>query len=106
MVPFSRSKRKCRIRQMSKFTLKWAAGVVCVLVIALCACGLFGQDVPSERDYFFYGVALDFKDPALCARIPRYVSNGGSNWSTPPGYQISYLQSDCYYNLAGATHDL
>jgi hypothetical protein len=92
---------------MSKFTLKWA-GVNCVLLIALCGCRLFGQrqDLPTERDYFFYQVAVEFKDPALCQKVPPNVTDGGSNWGTPPGYQIIYLQSYCYYNLAGAMHDL
>jgi hypothetical protein len=97
-----------KIRRMNEFTLKWAAGANCVLLIALCGCSLSGQqqDLPSQRDFFIYGVALEFKDPALCQKIPPYVAGGGSDWSTPPGYQISYLQSRCYYNLAGATHVL
>ena len=51
-------------------------------------------------------MANQFKDPALCQRISPYAAGPGSNWATPPGYQISYLQSYCYYNLAGAIPDL
>lgn len=88
--------------------MKWAAAIAGILLIALSGCSLFGQrqDLPTQRDYFIYGIALEFKDPALCQKIPLDASNGGSSWSTPAGYQISYLQSDCYYNLAGSTHDL
>lgn len=93
---------------MSQITAKWATGVIYVLVIAVCGVGLFGQEqgVPAQRDFFIYGVAMEFRDPLLCQKIPRDVTSGGHNWSTPPGYQISYLQSECYYNLAGKTHDL
>lgn len=67
---------------------------------------MFGQQVdpPAERDLFIYGVALEFRDSGLCQKIPRYAlgSEGGFG---PAGYQISYLQSQCYYYLADTLHD-
>jgi hypothetical protein len=54
---------------------------------------------PTDRDIFIYEVALQFKDPELCQRIPRYVEGNGSGGD--PGREISYLRSDCYFNLAG-----
>jgi hypothetical protein len=66
----------------------------------------FGQrvDDPTDRDCFIYGVALEFRDSELCRKIPRYTLGGEVGWS-PAGYQISYLQSDCYYYMADTVHD-
>jgi hypothetical protein len=93
---------------MIRLRIKWLAGVIYVLLLASTGSSLFAQrqDLPTERDEFFYQVALEFADPALCKKISTYASSGGSDWATPPGYQISYLQSYCYYNLAGAMRDL
>ena len=93
---------------MKRVAPRCARGVILGFVIAVCGPVLVGQQqsVPTQRDLFLFGVAMDFRDPALCQKIPPDRSGGGHNWSTPPGYQISYLQSECYYNLAGKTHDL
>jgi hypothetical protein len=57
----------------------------------------------TDRDLFVYQVALEFKEPGLCQKIPPYAEGKGSG--DQPGYQISYLQSDCYFELASALHD-
>jgi hypothetical protein len=60
---------------------------------------------PTEKDIFLYGVAMQFKDPGPCERISRFAEGSGGGMG-PPGYEISYLQSQCFYNLAGSLHDL
>ncbi len=84
--------------------MKWA-GVVCALLIAWWGFRVFGQTIepPTERDTFIYGVATEFGEPRLCEKISRYASGGGGS---EPGYQVSYLQSKCYYRLAGSLHDV
>jgi hypothetical protein len=59
---------------------------------------------PTDRDIFIYEVALQFKDPELCQKIPPYAEGSGTGGD--PRREISDLQSDCYFNLAGAPHDL
>ncbi len=68
---------------MSQVT-KWASGVIYGLIIAVFGVGLFGQQqgVPTQRDFFIYGVAMEFRDPALCQKIPPDLSAGGHNRST------------------------
>ena len=88
--------------------MKWAmwAGIVCSIMVAWWLFRMYGQplDPPTERDRFFYGVATQFRQPSLCAKISRYAEGSGGGWDRP-GYQISYLQSDCYFNLAGGLGD-
>ncbi len=85
--------------------MKWAA-LVCALLIAWWGYRTFGQrvDDPTDRDFFIYSVALRFEQPGLCQKIARYAL-GGEGGSDPPGYQIRYLQSQCYLYLADALHD-
>lgn len=59
----------------------------------------------TERDIFTYEVAMQFKDPGLCEKISRYAEGWGGGMG-PKGYEISYLRSQCFYNLAGTLHDL
>lgn len=58
---------------------------------------------PTDRDIFIYQVAMQFKDLDLCQKIPPFAEGNGSG--DRPGYQISYLQSDCYFKLANTLHD-
>jgi hypothetical protein len=58
----------------------------------------------TDRDVFIYQVALEFKAPGLCEKIPRFAA--GNRSGNTPGYQMNYLQSDCYFTLASALHDL
>lgn len=85
--------------------MKWA-GVICALLIAWWGYRVFGQrvDDPTDRDRFIYGVALEFKQPGLCQKIARYAL-GGAGGFDPLGYQIRYLQSQCYLYLADTLHD-
>jgi hypothetical protein len=86
-------------------TMKWA-GVICALLIASWGYRTFGQrlDPPTERDTFIYGVALQFREPRLCQKVARYAEGSGGGWGIA-GYQISYLQSNCYFFLADTLHD-
>jgi hypothetical protein len=59
----------------------------------------------TDRDIFVYEVAMQFKDAGSCEKISRYAEGSGGGMG-PPGYEISYLRSQCFYNLAGALHDL
>jgi hypothetical protein len=67
---------------------------------------MFGQpfDPPTDRDRFIYGVAEQFKSPTLCEKIAHYAGDSEAGWGQP-GYQIGYLQSQRYFNLAGELYD-
>src|ERR1017187_2731246 len=69
----------------------------------LRATTIYPLQPPTDRDIFIYEVAIQFKDPNLCQKIPPYAEGNGSG--ERPGYEISYLQSGCYFELAGALHD-
>jgi hypothetical protein len=76
-------------------------------VLVLCWCGGHWVITPTlapitDRDEFFYGVAIHFKAPQVCSKIGRDDDGG---FSEQPGYQIAYLQSRCYYDLAQTTKD-
>jgi hypothetical protein len=83
------------------------AGLLCALLVAWWLYRPFGQrsEQATEWDTFLFGVALQFKAPELCEKIPLYAAGAGAGWGQP-GYQISYLQSECYFNLASELHDL
>jgi hypothetical protein len=85
--------------------MKWA-GLVCGLLIAWVLFRMFGQrvDMPNDRDSFIYEIALNFREPGLCQKIARYAEGCEAGFARP-GYQISYLQSDCYLYLAAALPD-
>jgi hypothetical protein len=52
---------------------------------------------PSDRDQFFFLVALDFEQPALCGRIDgRADASREEGWK----FQIRRLRSVCYSRLA------
>jgi hypothetical protein len=57
----------------------------------------------TDRDMFFYSVSIHFKGPQVCSNKGRYVAGG---FSEQPGYQIGYLQSRCFYDLAQVTKDV
>ncbi len=63
---------------------------------------------PTDQERFIYDIALDFKEPKLCKKIDPYAE-GRDMWGgmtpAPAGYQLTYLQSDCYLFLAAALHD-
>jgi hypothetical protein len=61
------------------------------------------MDPIADRDEFFYSVSVHFKSPATCSKIGRYTAGG---FSEEPGYQIAYLQTRCYYDLAQITKDV
>jgi len=56
----------------------------------------------TDRDEFFYSVSTHFKAPQACSKIGHYVAGG---FSEQPGYQIAYLQTRCFYDLAQITKD-
>ena len=60
---------------------------------------------PTDRDFFFFDVAVQFPAPDVCSKINPYALGSEAAFSTP-GYQVSYLQSECYYDLAGVSGDL
>jgi len=84
---------------------RWLA-VPVILILAylgLAHATTYRLEPPTDRDIFLYQVALQFGDANLCQKIPPYAEGSGS--ADRPGYQISYLQSDCYFKLANAVHD-
>jgi len=77
-------------------------------VLVLGWCGYHWVITPTldpiiDRDEFFYSVAIHFKAPQACSKIGRYDAGG---FSGQPGYQIAYLQSRCFYDLAQITKDV
>lgn len=58
----------------------------------------------TDQDRFIYQVAVQFKQPELCQKISQYAVGNGS--MDTPGYQVSYLQSECYFKLASAVGDI
>ena len=82
-------------------------GLLCALLVAWWLYRSFGQrsEPTTERDTLLFGVALQFKAPELCEKIPRDAAGAEVGWGQP-GYQISYLQSECYFNLASELHEL
>jgi hypothetical protein len=90
-----------------RLAIRWA-GVICALLIAWWAYRTFGQrlDLPTDRDRFIYAVATQFREPGLCQKISRHAEgSGGGTLGGLPGYNVSYLQSNCYWNLAAVLHD-
>ena len=64
--------------------------------------------MPTEEERFIYDIALEFRQPKLCQKIGPYAE--GRDWwggmtPAPAGYQITYLQSDCYLFLASVLRD-
>jgi hypothetical protein len=55
-----------------------------------------------DRDVFFYSVGINFQAPQSCSKIARTAGGGNSK---DPGYQVAYLRSRCYYDLAQALND-
>jgi hypothetical protein len=77
-------------------------------VLVLGWCGYHWVITPTlapiiDRDEFFFSVAIRFKAPQACSKIGRYDAGG---FSEQPGYQIAYLQSRCFYDLAQITKDV
>jgi TonB family protein len=58
-------------------------------------------EVPTDLDYFFFVVAVNFKAPEVCPKINAMAR--GSGWSRR-GYEVSVLQSECYSELATLLH--
>jgi hypothetical protein len=55
----------------------------------------------SEKDDFLYVVAWTLEEPALCGRIdPRAIGRPDQSNST----DFTYMQSDCYRNVAAMLH--
>jgi hypothetical protein len=79
-------------------------GIFAVLIFSWCAYQWPPRTEPiTDRDEFFYSVSVHFKTPLACGKIGRYTAGG---FSEEPGYQIAYLQSRCYYDLAQITKDV
>lgn len=55
-----------------------------------------------DRDFFFYSVGVNFQAPQSCSKIARNAAGG---FSRETGYQVAYLRSRCYYDLAQALND-
>jgi len=55
-----------------------------------------------DRDFFFYSVGVHFQAPESCSKIGRNAAGG---FSKETGYQMAYLRSRCYYDLALALND-
>lgn len=84
-----------------------AALAIAVVVLGASGTGCFllGElDVPTDRDYLFHIVAVNFHTPALCERINPRADGGGGGFA-PDGHQITSLQASCYRTLAQEMHD-
>ena len=58
----------------------------------------------TDLEDFLYLIAVNFKAPQVCDRISRSAEGGGGG-SSPRGFQISSMRSDCYRSLAWELHD-
>jgi hypothetical protein len=89
-------------RMAEASTIRWLT-VVPLLVLSWW--GLKKAFIPEPSTYqddFFFMVATDFRAPEFCGKIGR---NSGWKSGGESGYEFRYLQSDCYYRLAGITHN-
>jgi hypothetical protein len=76
-------------------------------VIILGGCSYHWLTTPTltpivDRDFFFYSVGINFQAPQSCSKIARNAAGG---FSGETGYQVVYLRSRCYYDLAQALND-
>lgn len=56
------------------------------------------QREPNAHEFFYYTVGVDMDAPELCKKIsPGAYTAAGAN---PKGYQISYLKSQCFKDIA------
>jgi hypothetical protein len=55
-------------------------------------------------DYFFYLVAINFKEPTACQKIHPMAQVDSGGFSRR-GYQVQDLRSECYRDLASIFHD-
>jgi hypothetical protein len=53
--------------------------------------------LPTARDDFFYVVAWNFKEPAVCQKID---SNAIGREDQRDDHDLTYMRSDCYRNIA------
>ncbi len=60
--------------------------------------------IPTDLDFFFYVIAVNFKTPEICPKIRPLVMGSGGGFS-PHGLQVQDLQSECYGELATDLHD-
>ena len=58
---------------------------------------------PSARDDFYYVVAWNFRQPAICQEIDARSIGREDQRDEDKG--LTYLQSDCYRNVAAQLHD-
>jgi hypothetical protein len=90
--------------QQQDFRFLRFGSVFAVLILSWCAYHWPPRMDPiTDRDEFFYSVSVHLATPAPCSKIGRYTAGG---FSEEPGYQIAYLQSRCYYDLAQITKDV
>jgi hypothetical protein len=83
-------------------------GIVALVIIVGIVGYFFWKDsglslaMANQCQLFTSYVAQDFVQPQLCQNIPPDVIGGTAGWA-PPGYQIDYERSDCFYATAAYT---
>jgi hypothetical protein len=85
---------------------KWIAVAPAILVVwwVLSVATLHPINPPTGEDHAYYYIAVTLRAPEVCERIAPYAQ--GARQSNLPGFEISYLQSDCYYDLARELRDV
>ena len=83
--------------------LRWlaaaATGVIALLAVPLLIA--LTMHPASDKDDFLYVVAWSLKEPAFCGRIDaRAIGRSDQSASR----NLTYMQSDCYRNLAAMIH--
>lgn len=92
---------------MFRAVLVWIVSSASVLLIGYAVHRFVYKPMPPpmEKDDFFLNVAVKFKAPGICDKINATVEGSGGAFSAP-GYQVSYLQSQCYFDVAHETGNL
>lgn len=87
----------------SSSDLRWPAVAAIILLGWLGYSKLSEQLIQpaTEQDLFLFDVGVTFTSRDACQRIHPYAEGHGDDG---PGYEIRYLQSECYYFVAQATH--
>jgi hypothetical protein len=83
--------------------LRWPA-VAAIILLGWLGYSKFSEQPiqpATERDLFLFDVGVTYTSWDACQRIHPYAEGHGDDG---PGYEIRYLQSECYYFVAQAMH--
>jgi hypothetical protein len=83
--------------------LRWPA-VAAIILLGWLGYSKFSEQPiqpATEQDLFLFDVGVTYTSWDACQRIHPYAEGHGDDG---PGYEIRYLQSECYYFVAQAMH--